>query len=163
MQERAVPHKGPLLALLGLGMFALLATGCQEEGPLQGRKASSPAPGATGTARQDPRAVLIAQYRVDVIATPYDDALAFNFKATITGGPDSTPELYCAGTTWEFGDGQGWAAIPGCVPWSPDLKLRRSYEFHHWYEQPGEYLVEFSYGPLKGSTLVRTGSESPDQ
>ena len=65
-----------------------------------------------------------------VASTPVvGQPLTVSLEAVIRGGADNGIELYCHGWTWEFGDGQAVSAMPGCLPWSPDVKISR--EFDH--------------------------------
>ena len=74
--------------------------------------------------------------------------LTFQFTAEIAGGRDNSRDLYCQGTSWEFGDGMGVAVMPGCIPWNPNATLPRHHVQTYTYEKPGTYEATFSYGPL---------------
>ena len=74
--------------------------------------------------------------------------------AEIVGGPDNNKELYCVGTTWQFGDGNGFAMTPGCIPWTSESKFQRTFEEKYSYGGPGTYELSFSHGALTASTTI---------
>jgi hypothetical protein len=80
--------------------------------------------------------------------------LTVSLVAEIVGGPDNSRDLFCVGSSWEFGDGLGQAAMPGCVPWSPDVKIVRHHKANHTYDRPGAYKVVFEYGPLNSRPIA---------
>ncbi len=74
--------------------------------------------------------------------------------ADITGGEDDSPELYCKETRWYFGDGTVSETLPDCGDWKPGVKGTRHLETTYGYKKPGEYVVTFSYGNLKGGPIT---------
>ncbi len=76
------------------------------------------------------------------------------FIAVIAGGPDNAREMYCTGSQWDFGDGNGRIISPMCIPWKPDWKMSRHFEQTHTYSRPGTYDVNLTRGPLEASLVV---------
>jgi hypothetical protein len=74
--------------------------------------------------------------------------------AELTGGPDDNRELYCTGLEWQFGDGIGVAIMPGCMVWSPGVKIPRHFEETYTYDKAGVYEVTFTHGPLDPITTT---------
>jgi len=72
----------------------------------------------------------------------------YNFRAQIIGGADNDERLYCAATTWAFGDGPAMTSTPSCAPWALDVKIQRVFMTSHLYKEPGGYVASFTYGPL---------------
>jgi|GEM_PF-213124 len=78
-----------------------------------------------------------------------DNPRTVRLVANIVGGADNSRDLYCGGFEWSFGDGSlGIAAMPGCIPWSPEVTVPREFEMMHTYEKAGTFEAMFSYGPL---------------
>ena len=78
----------------------------------------------------------------------------YNFLAEIVGGADNDRSLYCVATTWGFGDGPALTVTPSCAPWTPDTKIQRRFRTSHAYQEPGSYVVTFSYGSLTAQRTV---------
>ena len=74
--------------------------------------------------------------------------------ADIVGGSDNSKDLYCAGTEWQFGDGNGMAMIASCLPWTAESNIQRHFEQSYTYDAPGTYEVTFTHGPVKATTVV---------
>ncbi|MDA1349416.1 MAG: hypothetical protein O3A47_11225 [Chloroflexi bacterium] len=91
---------------------------------------------------------------IDFRADPVPgQALTVLFTAEISGGRDSSQDLYCQGTSWEFGDGMGVASMPGCLMWTPNATFPRHHEQTYTYEKAGTYEATFAYGPLGPVTV----------
>lgn len=89
------------------------------------------------------------------------DGPNFLFVAELMGGPDNEESLYCQGWTLAPGDGNGIAAMPSCVMYTPDVEIQRHFEVSYAYEEPGVYEAVFEYGHLV-SNSVRVVAESVD-
>ncbi|MBI4310869.1 MAG: hypothetical protein HY681_03715 [Chloroflexi bacterium] len=113
--------------------------------------AAAPVETPTSDVLADP----LAQYRMELTWTPYENSRSGRFETRIIGGPDSAPEMHCQDERWDFGDGEVRITLSECPNWQPDFKFRRSFEVIHWYDAAGEYLVSFAYGTLKGEMRVR--------
>ena len=74
--------------------------------------------------------------------------------ADIVGGSDNNKDLYCVGTEWQFGDGNGMAMIASCLPWTAESNIQRHFEQSYTYGAPGTYEVTFTHGPVKATTVV---------
>lgn len=72
----------------------------------------------------------------------------------ITGGTNNNVDLYCAGMEWQFGDGNGMASIPNCIPWTPDSTIQRNFEQTYTYDNSGSYEVTFSYGTVEATAVI---------
>lgn len=79
---------------------------------------------------------------------------AVTLIAEIVGGADNNEDLYCVGTEWQFGDGNGMAMMPSCLPWTPESTMQRYFEETYTYEGPGTYEVTFTHGPVSATTVV---------
>ena len=81
-----------------------------------------------------------------------DAPLAVQFTATLHLFDDAMNEqYYCADFAWDFGDGEGYAAIPSCIPYEPGMsEIQTTYTAVHTYMKPGTY----------GAKLVVKGLES---
>ena len=76
------------------------------------------------------------------------DSRMYTFRAEIVGGSDNDQRLYCAATTWAFGDGPAITSTPSCAPWTLDVKIQREFMTSHLYTERGRYVASFTYGPL---------------
>lgn len=118
--------------------------------------ALDPYPGTTTDENQEPVATLTVfdgtpgEPELELRAEPdSDNPRTVRLVANIVGGADNSRDLYCGGFEWSFGDGTpGIAAMPGCIPWSPEVTVPREFEMTHSYEKAGTYEPTFSYGPL---------------
>lgn len=74
--------------------------------------------------------------------------------AEIVGGADNDQSLYCLGTEWQFGDGNGMASIASCLPWTSSSTVQRNFEANYTYDTPGTYEVKFSYGTIIATSII---------
>jgi len=86
---------------------------------------------------------------IEVVPEPTagEGPLTVNFTAILRGAADDST-FYCLGLKWDFGDGQGEAAIPTCPPYSSSEGVQTRYQASHKYERPGTYTVTFTLGSL---------------
>lgn len=105
--------------------------------------------GAFQESDEDPSPVAV-DFKADPVS---GQALTVLFTADITGGRDNSKDLYCEGTSWEFGDGMGVASMPGCLMWTPNATFPRHHEQTYTYEKAGTYEATFEYGPLGPVTV----------
>ena len=82
--------------------------------------------------------------------------LTVSFNAEITGGPDTSPELYCQEQTWDLGDGRRVGVYGLCKAWRPGVKIDRHFQLVHTYTKPGIYEVSVSIGPLESEPMLVT-------
>ncbi len=87
---------------------------------------------------------------IEVVAEPGkgDAPLQVHLTATLRGAEPNDKRFYCAEMDWQFGDGQGQAAMPSCIPYDSSFEIQTKYEADHKYEKPGEYVVTFRLGDL---------------
>ncbi|MCH8061402.1 MAG: hypothetical protein IH861_02750, partial [Chloroflexi bacterium] len=72
------------------------------------------------TAEETSSSGSIDDFEIILTAEPVEgQLLTMRFTAELIGGADNSKELYCTGTTWEFGDGMGIAMMPSCIQWTP--------------------------------------------
>lgn len=95
-------------------------------------------------------------YQLSLRALPPEGQapLTVSFNAEITGGLDTSPELYCQNQSWDFGGGQLVGVFGLCSAWRPGKKIDRQFGHHYTYEKPGDYLVSVSYGPLEAGPIL---------
>jgi hypothetical protein len=74
--------------------------------------------------------------------------------AEIVGGADNDKSLYCLGTEWQFGDGNGMASIASCLPWTPASTIQRDFEATYTYDASGTYEVKFTYGTVVATSII---------
>ena len=79
--------------------------------------------------------------------------LGIQAVAEIVGGLDNSEALYCQGWSWDFGDGNVVAAMPGCLRWTPESRIQRHFEITHSYDALGTYDISFTYGPLSSKAI----------
>ncbi|MDA1226957.1 MAG: hypothetical protein O3A33_03200 [Chloroflexi bacterium] len=74
-------------------------------------------------------------YRLELLALPQEGPapLTVSFAASITGGLDISPELYCQQQTWDFGDGRRVGVFGLCQSLRPGRKIDR--QFGQYYPQ----------------------------
>ncbi|MCU0490721.1 MAG: PKD domain-containing protein [Chloroflexaceae bacterium] len=155
-----------LRLIASLALLLLAACG-QTEGGLQSGDplpAATPVPTATPappglpapTAYPTPSpAAMPGDFTLTLVAEAQVGASrTITFTATLTGGPDNSKEFYCRGIAWNFGDGKNLTAMPGCPPWSPDMRIARTFSISHTYEGPGTITVELQVGPLTANPLT---------
>ncbi|MCH8061920.1 MAG: hypothetical protein IH861_05405, partial [Chloroflexi bacterium] len=107
------------------------------------------------TAEETSSSGSIDDFEIILTAQPVDgQLLTMRFTAELVGGADNSKELYCTGTTWEFGDGMGIAMTPACIQWTPDVRVNRHLEQTYKYDRAGEYEVTLRLGPLPPETIV---------
>ncbi|MDP6715876.1 MAG: hypothetical protein QF368_14820, partial [SAR202 cluster bacterium] len=129
-----------------------------------------PYPGAQGQTAPPPVATLIVQPK-QTNSTGNSDSEAttkLNFEpvagspltvlliADIVGGADDDQDLYCQGVTWDFGDGNQIAMMPGCIMFTKGSSFNRHWEETYTYEKPGAYPVSFTYGPMATASIQVT-------
>ncbi len=87
-------------------------------------------------------------FQVTLFATPQEGTapLIVQLRATLSGGPDNSYELYCTGESWDFGGGIRMERIPDCVEWTPEARIRRSFTTEYTYEQAGTYQIRLQVG-----------------
>ena len=71
-----------------------------------------------------------------------------------TGGRDNSQDLYCQGTSKDFGDGRGVASMPVCLMWMPGATFPRHHEHTYTYAKAGTYEAMFGYGPIGPVTVT---------
>lgn len=69
--------------------------------------------------------------------------LTVQLLATVRGGNDRDPKLYCVDAVWDFEDGQV-ADRQDCPPFEDGGTIRRSYSAMHTFENTGSYRVSLS-------------------
>jgi hypothetical protein len=99
---------------------------------------------------------------IEVIPEPASGEipLLVHFTAILRGAERADERFYCVEMNWQFGDGEGQAAMPSCVPLTPDFEIHTRYEAQHRYEKPGNYEATFTLGGLKSKpAFVTTAGE----
>ena len=103
--------------------------------------------GSTSKTGEQPRVTL---YASEVEGEP----LTVRLVVEILGGPDTSEDLYCVGTEWQFGDGNGMAMMPVCIPWTTGAQFTRRFEETYAYDAPGTYEVTFNHGPVSATVVI---------
>jgi hypothetical protein len=125
-----------------------------------------PYPGTQGQATTQPVATLTVQPKrssssatsdskatVKLTVQPVTGSpLTVRLIADVVGGEDNDKNLYCQGVTWNLGDGNQIAMMPGCIMWTSDSTFNRHWEETYTYEKTGTYAVAFEYGTLAKAT-----------
>ena len=111
---------------------------------------------ALGSAGYQSREDMERKAVVALYAEPVPEgSLTVRFVGEVVGGPDNNPELYCAGTGWQFGQGeQSFFTTAMCIPWWPEVEIQRRFETPHTYLRPGSYEVTCTIGPLQASMML---------
>jgi hypothetical protein len=69
-------------------------------------------------------------------------------------------EYYCTSMTWDLGNGEKLAAIPGCIPYEEASKqddfMQLDYLQKYTYKKPGTYVVSFTLGNLQSDKILLT-------
>ena len=68
----------------------------------------------------------------------------FKFDARILGGPPNYKTLFCAGYTWDFGDGINVSVQPACAQWSAETRVLRRLTEQHKYQKAGSYEISLT-------------------
>ena len=140
--------------LLLITAYALALASCTPEATPATLLPATATPGAPATTVTPTATPGVYQLRVWGELMGGEGPWAVKLYAEITGGPDSSPEMHCQGTKWDFGDGTGEARLYDCIQWNPEYALPRHFDTIHWYYESGTYTVQFAYGSLESATTV---------
>ncbi|MEM4240037.1 MAG: hypothetical protein QXM31_04580 [Candidatus Woesearchaeota archaeon] len=88
---------------------------------------------------------------VEAVPAMGEVPLVVNMTAVLRNAEPNDRSLYCVQQKWDFGDGNGQAVSPSCVPWFPEAEVPTRYSAVHRYEKPGFYNVTFTLGSLVSS------------
>ncbi|HEY8535413.1 MAG TPA: hypothetical protein VIL25_03155 [Vicinamibacterales bacterium] len=76
--------------------------------------------------------------------------------AELRGGSDDSPELYCPGVEWDWGDGTRSEARTDCEPFEPGKsEIQRRFTASHQYNMPGRYEVRLRL--KRGNKVILAG------
>jgi len=92
-------------------------------------------------------------YSLELSAHPVrDDPMTVRFTATIRGGVDFAPGLYCQPREWRIDDTRR-VEFGMCKSWGLNAQLPRVAQYTHTFEGSGTYTVQVSYGWLESETV----------